>query len=106
MDLNLVLSVLSDLIEHENMVVRTHVNGTLYSILTRMSLKTKAREMEMNLMLIDVMTRSDEQLTRQIEYILNQLNSDEENLAEEDGTAEEQEDEDEDYGDEETLNEN
>jgi hypothetical protein len=64
MDLNLVLSVLSDLIEHENMVVRTHVNGTLYSILTRMSLKTKAREMEMNLMLIDVMTRSDEQLTR------------------------------------------
>ena len=59
----------------------------------------------MNIMLIDVMTRSDEQLTRQIEYILNQLNSDEENLAEEDGTAEEQEDEDEDYGDEETLNE-
>lgn len=59
----------------------------------------------MNLMLIDVMTRSDEQLTRQIEYILNQLNSDEENLAEEDGTAEEQEDEDEDYGDEDTLNE-
>ena len=105
MDLNLVLTVLSDLIEHENMVVRTHVNGTLYSILTRKNLKIKAREMEMNIMLIDVMTRSDEQLTRQIEYILNQLNSDEENLAEEDGTAEEQEDEDEDYGDEETLNE-
>ncbi len=64
MDLNLVLSVLSDLIEHENMVVRTHVNGTLYSILTRKNLKNKAREMKMNLMLIDVMTRSDEQLTR------------------------------------------
>ena len=58
------LSVLSDLIEHENMVVRTHVNGTLYSILTRKNLKNKAREMKMNLMLIDVMTRSDEQLTR------------------------------------------
>jgi hypothetical protein len=64
MDLNLVLSVLSDLIEHENMVVRTHVNGTLYSILTRKILKNKAREIKMNLMLIDVMTRSDEQLTR------------------------------------------
>ena len=64
MDLNLVLSVLSDLIEHENMVVRTHVNGTLYSILTRKNLKNKAREMKMNLMLIDVMARSDEQLTR------------------------------------------
>lgn len=36
---NLVLQVLSELIEHENMVVRTHVNGTLYSILTRKSLK-------------------------------------------------------------------
>jgi hypothetical protein len=36
---NLVLQVLSELIEHENMVVRTHVNGTLYSILTRESLK-------------------------------------------------------------------
>jgi LisH domain-containing protein ARMC9 len=36
---NIVLQVLSDLIEHDNMVVRTHVNGTLYSILTRKSLK-------------------------------------------------------------------
>lgn len=36
---NVVLQVLSDLIEHDNMVVRTHVNGTLYSILTRKSLK-------------------------------------------------------------------
>ena len=36
---NLVLQVLSELVEHENMVVRTHVNGTLYSILTRESLK-------------------------------------------------------------------
>jgi hypothetical protein len=36
---NSVLKVLSELVEHENMVVRTHVNGTLYSILTRKSLK-------------------------------------------------------------------
>jgi hypothetical protein len=39
MPANLVLQVLSELVEHENMVVRTHVNGTLYSILTRESLK-------------------------------------------------------------------
>lgn len=39
---NAVLKVLSDLIEHENMVVRTHVNGTLYSILTRVKLKQQA----------------------------------------------------------------
>ena len=36
---SLVLQVLSDLVEHDNMVVRTHVNGTLYSILTRETLR-------------------------------------------------------------------
>lgn len=30
-----VLMVLSDMLEHENMSVRTFVNGTLYSLLTR-----------------------------------------------------------------------
>ena len=34
-----VLKVLSDMMEHDNLQVRTHVNGTLYSILTRQSLK-------------------------------------------------------------------
>jgi len=42
-----VLQVLSELVEHENMVVRTHVNGTLYSILTREPLRALAREMGM-----------------------------------------------------------
>ena len=30
-----ILKVLSDMMEHDNLQVRTHVNGTLYSILTR-----------------------------------------------------------------------
>jgi len=34
-----ILKVLSDMMEHENLQVRTHVNGTLYSILTRQKLK-------------------------------------------------------------------
>ncbi len=34
-----ILKVLSDMMEHENLQVRTHVNGTLYSILTRPNLK-------------------------------------------------------------------
>lgn len=34
-----ILKVLSDMMEHENLQVRTHVNGTLYSILKRDSLK-------------------------------------------------------------------
>lgn len=30
-----ILKVLTDMMEHDNLQVRTHVNGTLYSILTR-----------------------------------------------------------------------
>jgi hypothetical protein len=37
-----ILTVLNELIENENLQVRTHVNGTLYSILTRQSLKNMA----------------------------------------------------------------
>jgi hypothetical protein len=37
-----VLQVLTELIESENLQVRTHVNGTMYSILTRKSLKLQA----------------------------------------------------------------
>jgi hypothetical protein len=55
-----VLSVLSDLIEHENMVVRTHVNGTLYSILTRDKLRAQAIEMGMQEHLEYLKGRSDE----------------------------------------------
>ena len=34
-----VLKVLNDLLEHENMQVRTFVNGTLYSLLSRQVLR-------------------------------------------------------------------
>lgn len=37
-----VVQVLSTLMEHENLQVRTHVNGTLYSVLTREPLKQQA----------------------------------------------------------------
>lgn len=37
-----VVQILSQLMEHDNLQVRTHVNGTLYSILTRKSLKEQA----------------------------------------------------------------
>jgi hypothetical protein len=63
--------VLSELIESENLQVRTHVNGTLYSILTRQSLKMQANQLGMGEMLEYVMQNSDEQFQRQIQYILN-----------------------------------
>lgn len=42
-----ILKVLSDMMEHENLQVRTHVNGTLYSILTRQKLKQQANALGM-----------------------------------------------------------
>jgi len=61
---NIVLQVLSELIEHENMVVRTHVNGTLYSILTRKTFKHQAHALGMHEMLSYLMENSDEQFKK------------------------------------------
>ena len=56
-----ILQVLSELLESENLQVRTHVNGTLYSVLTRSSLKQQANQLGMADMLDYVMSNSDEQ---------------------------------------------
>jgi hypothetical protein len=41
------LNVLNELLEHENLQVRTYINGTLYSIFTRAKLKEQARALGM-----------------------------------------------------------
>ena len=69
------LNVLNDLVEHENLQVRTYVNGTLYSIFTRKKLREEAKELGMPEVLQYLMEQSDEQFKRQIQYILEQLNS-------------------------------
>lgn len=55
-----ILEVLNELIENDNLQVRTHVNGTLYSLLTRSSLKHVALQLGMNEMLEYLMQNSDE----------------------------------------------
>lgn len=55
------LQTLNELLESENLQVRTHVNGTLYSVLTRASLKQRANQLGMGDMLAYVMENSDEQ---------------------------------------------
>lgn len=42
-----ILSVLSELVEHDNIQVRTYVNGTLYSIFTREKLREEAKALGM-----------------------------------------------------------
>jgi len=42
-----ILKILNELVEHENLQVRTYVNGTLYSIFTRKKLREEAKELGM-----------------------------------------------------------
>ena len=68
-----ILSVLSQLTESDSLQVRTYVNGTLYSILVRASLKERAQELGLSDSLGALIEHSDETFARQIRYILDQL---------------------------------
>jgi hypothetical protein len=97
-----ILQVVNSLLEIDNMQVRTYVNGTLYSVLTRPVLKENARAMGMEEILKSAMEHADETFARQIQYILEQLISDERDDAlsddnEEDEDEEEEEEDDEAY---------
>lgn len=59
--------------QNDNLQVRSYVNGTLYSILTRSKLQERAKEIDLEHMLIALMDHSQEQFKKQIEYILVQL---------------------------------
>ncbi len=63
-------------IEHENLQVRTYINGTLYSLLTRPTLKEQALAFGMPEMLKHLLATADEQIARQLRYIMDQLESD------------------------------
>ena len=101
------LKVLNDLVEHDNLQVRTYVNGTLYSIFTRRKLREEAKELGMPEVLQYLMQQSDEQFKRQIQYILDQLNMQGDQLdgqqAEEDFDDEEDDDDDDEDDDEEDI---
>ncbi|CAG9330157.1 unnamed protein product [Blepharisma stoltei] len=73
-----IIAILNNLLEHENTQVRTYVNGTLYSILTRKKLKEHALQLGMEDALKYLMQNSDEHFKRQIQYILDQLYNEQE----------------------------
>jgi len=91
-----VLKVLNELLEHENMQVRSFVNGTLYSLLSKSVFKEHAKQLGMKEVLEYLMENSDERYRKQIQYILDQLNSDK---TTDDDTQSDTNDEDNDYDD-------
>mmetsp|Transcript_8258 Transcript_8258/g.19419 ORF Transcript_8258/g.19419 Transcript_8258/m.19419 type:complete len:1179 (+) Transcript_8258:90-3626(+) len=69
-------STLVCLIEHPNPQVRTHVNGTLYSLLGVRRIRMEAREQGIEELFRAALVRvtgTDELLCRQLEYLLMQL---------------------------------
>ncbi|NWX17941.1 ARMC9 protein, partial [Aegotheles bennettii] len=74
---NRVLKVLSDLLGHENHKIQPYVNGALYSILYIPSVREEARAMGMEEILHCFIKEGNAEMIRQIEFIIEQLNSEE-----------------------------
>uniref|UniRef100_A0A3Q3W9I6 LisH domain-containing protein ARMC9 n=1 Tax=Mola mola TaxID=94237 RepID=A0A3Q3W9I6_MOLML len=90
-----VLKVLTDLLGHENHEIRPYVNGALYSILCIPSVRQEAKEMSVEEILRCYSNEDNPDLNRQIEFIIKQLNSvDEEGPESDDEEDEDDSDED------------
>merc|ERR1712039_990233 len=71
------LTVALNLMEHWNPQIRTHINGTLYSLLSVPSFRARARNAGLERVLRTIHSQAaslgDEISRRQIEYLLEQL---------------------------------
>ncbi|XP_039930556.1 lisH domain-containing protein ARMC9 isoform X3 [Hirundo rustica] len=74
---NHMLRVLSSLLDHENPKVQSYVNGALYSILAIPSVREEAKEMGMEEILRCFIKERNEEMVRQMEFVIKQLNSEE-----------------------------
>jgi len=94
-----ILRIMSDLLGHENQEIRPYVNGTLYSILALPAVKEEARALGMEEILNCFLKDDNPDMTRQIQFIIQQLNSDDPSATNEPESDDEDEDEDDDEGD-------
>lgn len=84
-----ILKVLNELLEHDNLQVRTYVNGTLYCILERKKLREEARALNMDQVLRYLSNKSEPRFQRQIKYILTHLEEDNDQEEETEGPEDE-----------------
>ncbi|KAM9848279.1 lisH domain-containing protein ARMC9 [Aulostomus maculatus] len=84
-----VLKVLTDLLGHEHQEIRPYVNGALYSILSVPSVRQEAKEMSVEEILRCYIKEDNPTVNRQIEFIIKQLNSVEEEAPESEDDEEE-----------------
>merc|ERR1712187_169853 len=71
------LTVALNLMEHWNPQIRTHINGTLYSLLSLPSFRARARHAGLESVLKSIHSHAvslgDDLSARQVEYLLEQL---------------------------------
>ncbi|XP_078375388.1 lisH domain-containing protein ARMC9-like isoform X3 [Oculina patagonica] len=94
-----ILRVLSDLLGHENQEIRPYVNGALYSILALPAVKEEARALGMEEILECFLKDDNPDMTRQIQFIIKQLNTDDPSATNDPESDDEDEDDDDDEGD-------
>ena len=58
------LETICEILEHDNIQVRTFVNGSLYSLMSRPVLKAQAREIGMPDMLEAIVSNSDDRIQK------------------------------------------
>lgn len=103
------LTVALNLMEHWNPQIRTHINGTLYSLLSIENFRTRARQAGLEGVLRYIHSHasslSDDISKKQIEYLLEQLNPQEQEQTSDNGveSGEDDEDDDENFLEEEEL---
>ena len=72
-----IVRVLSQFLDHENIQMRTYINGTLYSILSRRYFKEKAYEIGLHELISSLLSTERGQLNKQLLYLIEQLKSNE-----------------------------
>lgn len=102
------LTVALNLMEHWNPQIRTHINGTLYSLLSVSKFRTRAKQAGLEGVLRSIHSHAsslaDEISKKQIEYLLEQLNPQEPDASEAGAeSGEDDEDDDENFLEEEEL---
>eukprot|EP00117_Sycon_ciliatum_P015117 scpid50044/ scgid15102/ LisH domain-containing protein ARMC9; Melanoma/melanocyte-specific tumor antigen KU-MEL-1; NS21 len=96
-DSHQILSVLSDQMEGDDLLIRSYINGSLYSLLTVPQIREQAREMGLGAFIEELQKTSPPHMASQLGYIINQLSSDDGMMDTnaESGDEEEEEEEDE-----------
>lgn len=69
------LKILNELIEHDNVQVKTYVNGALYSLLSDRGMREKGQALGLEEQLKYMQQSSDAQLAKQVEFVIDRLSS-------------------------------